>query len=105
MDYATNTTDLLRTDVDEQMERQAKALRVAGDNEEFQQPGIIEDLMGLARYLWERKEGSKKDIATLEAQRQELEIQRAQGITEKLRNQIKELTEEREELLQQLESA
>ncbi len=86
------------------MERRAKALRAAGDSEEFRQPGVIEDLMGRARYLWEHKEGSKKEIVTLEAQRQELEIQRAQGVTERLhlRNQIKELTEEREELLQQL---
>ena len=107
MDYATDTMDLLRTDVDEQMERRAKALRAAGDSEEFRQPGEIEDLMGQAQYLWECKEESKKEIATLEAQRQELEIQRVQGITERLqlRNQIKELTEEREELLQQLESA
>ncbi len=61
--------------------------------------------MGWARYLWVQKEDSRKEIATFEAQRQELEIQRAQGITERLqlRNQIRELTEEQEGLLQQLE--
>ncbi len=43
----------------------------------------------------------------LEAQRQDLEVQRAQGHDERLqlRNQIKELTEEREGLRQQLENA
>ncbi len=107
MDYATYTMDLLRTDVDEQMERRARALRVAGDSEEFRQPGEVENLMGRVRYLWECKEESKKKITTLEAQRQELEVQRSQGNDERLqlRNQIKELNEEREGLRQQLEHA
>ncbi len=35
MHYATDTMDLLRTDVDEKMEWRAKTLRAAGDNEEF----------------------------------------------------------------------
>ncbi len=41
MNYATDTMDLLQTDVNEQMERRVKALRAAGDNEEFGQPGEI----------------------------------------------------------------
>ncbi len=63
--------------------------------------------MGRTRYLWERREDSKMEIAALEAQRRELEIQRAQGADErlKLRNQIRELTEEREGLVQQLKNA
>ncbi len=50
--------------------------------------------MGRTRYLWERRENSKTEIAALEAQKQELETQRAQGADErlKLRNQIRELT-------------
>ncbi len=96
MNYATDTMDLLRTDVDEQMERRVKALQKAGDSEELRQPGEVKDLMGWARHLWERKEQSKTEVAMLKAQRQELEIQRAQGTTERLqlRNQIRELTEE-----------
>ncbi len=35
MNYATDTMDLLRTDVDRQMEQRVKALRTAGDSEEF----------------------------------------------------------------------
>ncbi len=62
--------------------------------------------MGQAHYLWERNEESKKKITTLETHRQELESQRALGNDERLqlRNQIKELTEERGRLRQQLES-
>ncbi len=63
--------------------------------------------MGRGRYLWERNEESKKKITTLEIHRQELEGRQAQGNDERLqlRNQIKELTEERERLRQQLENA
>ncbi len=107
MDYATDTMDLLRTDVEEQMKRRAKALRVARDSEEFRQPSQVENLMGQARYLWECNEEFKKKITTLETQRQEVEGQRAQANDERLqlRDQIKELTEEREGLWQQLENA
>ncbi len=107
MNYATNTMDLLRTDVDEQMKRQVENLLTAGDSEEFQQPGEIRDLMGRTRYLWERREDSKTEIAKLEAQRQELEAQRAQGAAEtaKLRDQIRELTKERGGLWWQLKDA
>ncbi len=96
MSYATDTMDLLRTDVDEQEERRVKALRKARDSEELRLPGEVKDFMGRARYLWESRENSRAQIATLEAQRQELEIQRAQGTTERLQlhNQIRELTEE-----------
>ncbi len=79
MDYATDMMDLLRTDINEQMERRTKALQAAGDIEELRQPGEIESLMGQASHLWERKEESKKEIAMLEARRQELESQWAQA--------------------------
>ncbi len=107
MNYATDTMDLLLTDVDAQVKRRVKALRKAGDSEELRQPGETDDLMGRARYLWERKEDFRTEIATLQVQRQELENQRTQGTTERLqlRNQIRELTEERAGLLQQLENA
>ncbi len=107
MNYATDTMDLLRTDVDEQMKRQVEGLWTAGDSEEFQQYGEIKDLMGRTRYLWERREDSKMEIAALEAQRQELEAQRAQGAAKraKLRDQIRQLTEERGGLLRQLKNA
>ncbi len=96
MNYATDAMDLLQTDLDAQVERRVKALQKAGDSEELQQPGEMDDLMGRARYLWERKEDCRTEITTLEAQKQELENQRTQGTNERLqlRNQIRELTEE-----------
>ncbi len=82
MNCTTNTMDLLRMDVNEQIKRQVEGLRTAGDSEEFQQPEEIRDLMGRTRYLCERREDSNTEIAMLEAQRQELEAQRAQGVSE-----------------------
>ncbi len=107
MNYATDAMDLLRTDVDMQVERRVKALQKAVDSEELQQAGEMDDLMGWAQYLWECKEGCRTAITTLEAQKQELENQRTQGTNERsqLRNQIRELTKERAGLLQQLEDA
>ncbi len=99
--------DLLQTEVDTQVERRVEALQKAGHSKELQQSGEMDELMGRTRDLWERKEGCKTKITTLEAQKQELEDQRAQGTDEqsKLRNQIRELTEDRTDLLQQLAAA
>ncbi len=99
--------DLLRTNVDAQVERRIEALQEAGNSEELQQSGEMDDLMGRARDLWERKEGCRTKITTLEAQKQELENQRTQSANERshLRNQIRELTEERTDLMQQLAAA
>ena len=46
MDYAKDTMDLLRTDIEEQMEQRTRALRAAGASKEFRQPGEVENLMG-----------------------------------------------------------
>ncbi len=99
--------DLLPADIAEQVDRQTEALRAARDSEEFRQPGQVKNLMGRARYLWECNEEFKKKIATLEAQRQELEGQKAQAADERLqlREQIKKLNEKEERLRQQLEDA
>ena len=99
--------DLLRTDVNTQVERRAQALQKAGNIEELQRSREMNDLMGQARDLWERKESCRTRIITLEAQKPELEDQRTQGTHERsqLRNQIRELTEERAGLLQQLADA
>ena len=107
INYAADTMDLLRTEVNTQVELRVEALQKAGHSEELQQSGEIDELMGRTRDLWERKEDCKTRITTLEAQKQELEDQRAQGANErsKLRNQIREMTEERTDLLQQLAAA
>ena len=75
--------DLLRTDVDTQVERRVKALQKAGHSEELQQSGEMDELMGRTRDLWERKEDCKTRITPLKAQKQELEDQRAQGANER----------------------
>ena len=69
MNHATDAMYLLRTDVDTQVERRVKALQKARDSEELQQPGEMDDLMGRARYLWERKEDYRTEITTLETQK------------------------------------
>ncbi len=99
--------DLLRTEVDTQVGRRVEALQKAGNSEELQNSGEMDGLMERTRDLWEHKEDCQTKIATLEAQNQELEDQRAKGVEErsKLRNQIRELTEERSDLVQQLENA
>ncbi len=53
IDYPSDVMELLRTDVDERMERRTGTLQAARDSEEFRQPGQMENLMGRARYLWE----------------------------------------------------
>ena len=107
INYATDELDLLRTDVDTQVEWRVEALKEARHSKELQQIGDMDELMGRTRGLWRCKEDCKAKITTLEAQNQELERQRAQGADEqsKLRNQIRELTEDRTELLQKLEAA
>ncbi len=107
VDYAVDVVGLLRTNIDDQMEQRTETLRAAQNSEEFQQPGQIENLMGRARYLWERNAALKKKIVTLEAGRQELEGQQTQAAGEmwQLRDRIKELKEEGERLQQQLEEA
>ena len=99
--------DLLRTDVDTQVERRVEALQEAGHSKELQQAGGMDELMGRTWDLWEHKEDCKTRITTLEAQKQELEEQRPKGADErsKLHNQIRELTEDRTGLLQQLAAA
>ncbi len=89
--------DLLRPEVDTQMEWRVEALQKARHSEELQQSGEIDELMGQTRDPWERKEDCETRITTLEAQKRELEDQRAQGAHErsKLRIQIRELTEDR----------
>ncbi len=94
-------------DVDTQVGWRVEALQEARHSKELQQTGDMDELMGRTRSLWECKEDCKAKITTLEAQNQELERQRAKGVDEqsKLRNQIRELTEERTELRQTLEAA
>ncbi len=67
--------DLLRTEVDTQVERRVEALQKAGHSEELQKSGEMHGLMERTRDLWDRKEGCKTKIATLEAQKRELEDQ------------------------------
>ncbi len=55
-------------------------LQKAGHSEELQKSGEMGGLMERTRDLWDRKEGCKTKIVTLEAQKQELEDQRAQGV-------------------------
>ncbi len=83
INYATDTMDLLRTEVDMQMERRVEALQKARHSEELQQSGEIDELMGRTRDLWECKEGCETRITALEAQKQKLEDQRAQGAHER----------------------
>ncbi len=60
----------LRMEVDTQVERRVEALQKARHSEELQQSGEIDELMGRTWDLWERKEGCKTRITTLEAQKQ-----------------------------------
>ncbi len=107
VDYAVDAMGLLRTKIDDQIEQQTKTLQAARNSEEFHQPGQIENLMGQARYLWERNAELKKKIATLEAEQQELEVQQTQAAGEirQLRGRIGELQEEWGKLQRQLEEA
>ena len=82
INYATDAMDLLRTDVDTQVERRVEALQEARHSKELQRTGEMDELMGRTRGLWECKEDCKAKITTLEAQKQELERQRAQGADE-----------------------
>ncbi len=107
VDYATDAMESLRANIDDQVKRQAEALKTAQSNKKFRRPGQIEDLMGRARYLWEKNDELKKKMATLERKQQELEGQQAQaaGKMQELLDRIKGLREEGARLQQQLEEA
>ncbi len=67
IDYAVDVMALLRTDLNDRMERRTETLRAAQDSEEFRQSGQVENLMGRVCYLWEGNAEFKKKIATFEA--------------------------------------